>query len=158
MDLNIKLLSPKLGREIPLPSYATAGAAGMDLRACLDAPLTLRPGDRVPVPTGFAIALPGPEWVAYIFARSGLGIRNGVTLPNCVGVIDSDYRGEVQVALVNLSREEQTVHPGDRIAQMLVVPVAQAVLREVEALPDTARGAGGFGSTGVLGGRGWAPT
>ncbi len=148
MELKIKALSPKIGREIPLPSYATAGAAGMDLRACLDAPLTLRPGDRVPVPTGFAIALPGPEWVAYIFARSGLGIRNGVTLPNCVGVIDSDYRGEILVALTNLSDTDYTIQPGDRVAQLVISPVVQASLHLVEELDETDRGAGGFGSTG----------
>ncbi len=148
MELKIKALSPKIGTEIPLPSYATAGSAGMDLRACIDSPLTLRPGDRVMVPTGFAIALPGPEWVAYIFARSGLGIKNGITLPNCVGVIDSDYRGEVKVALTNLSDTDYTVQSGDRVAQLVVSPVIQAKITAVDELDDTGRGAGGFGSTG----------
>ncbi len=148
MELKIKALSPKIGREIPLPSYATAGSAGMDLRACIDAPLTIQPGERVKVPTGFAISLPGPEWVAYLFARSGLGIRSGITIPNCVGVIDSDYRGEIIVALVNLSDAEYTVQPGDRIAQMVIMPVTQATVTLVEELDDTQRGAGGFGSTG----------
>ncbi len=148
MELKLKPLSPKIGREIPLPSYATPGSAGMDLRACLDAPLILAPRQRVKVPTGFAIALPGPQWVAYIFARSGLGIKAGVTLPNCVGVIDSDYRGEVVVALTNLSDESYTIQPGDRIAQLVIMPVVQAALTVTDELDETARGAGGFGSTG----------
>ena len=148
MELKIKPLSPKIGTEIPFPAYATAGAAGMDLRACLDEPLTLKPGDRVGVPTGFAIALPGPEWVAYIFARSGLGIKNGITLPNCVGVIDSDYRGEVTVGLLNSSKEAYTIEPGERVAQLVIMPVTQAEISVVEELDDTQRGAGGFGSTG----------
>lgn len=148
MELKIKPLSDKLGREIPFPAYATAGAAGMDLRACLDEPLTLNPGDRVGVPTGFAIALPGPEWVAYIFARSGLGIKNGITLPNCVGVIDSDYRGEIIVALTNLSDTPYTIQPGDRVAQLVISPVVQAQISLVDELDETDRGAGGFGSTG----------
>ncbi len=148
MELKLKALSPKLGKDIPFPSYATAGSAGMDLRACLDAPLTLAPGDRVGVPTGFAIALPGPEWVAYIFARSGLGIKNGITLPNCVGVIDSDYRGEIIVALTNLSDTPYTIQPGDRVAQLVVSPVTQAHITLTDELDETGRGAGGFGSTG----------
>ncbi len=148
IDLRIKALSPKIGTELPVPSYATAGSAGMDLRACLDEPLTLNPGDRVGVPTGFAIALPGPEWVAYIFARSGLGIKNGITLPNCVGVIDSDYRGELILALTNLSDTPYTVQPGDRVAQLVISPVIQANISVVDELDETERGAGGFGSTG----------
>ncbi len=148
MELKIKALSPKLGREIPFPTYATAGSAGMDLRSCIDAPITLKPGQRGMVPTGLAIALPGPEWVGYIFARSGLAIKSGVTLPNCVGVIDSDYRGELKVGLVNLSDTDYTIQPGDRIAQLVVMPVIQAALTVVDELDDTARGAGGFGSTG----------
>ena len=148
MELKIKPLSTKIGAEIPFPAYATAGAAGMDLRACLDTSLTLNPGDRVGVPTGFAIALPGPEWVAYIFARSGLGIKNGITLPNCVGVIDSDYRGEIIVALTNLSDTPYTIQPGDRVAQLVISPVVQAQISLVDELDETGRGAGGFGSTG----------
>lgn len=148
MELKIKALSPKLGTEIPFPSYATAGSAGMDLRACIDAPVTIAPGQRVKIPTGFAISLPGPEWVAYLFARSGLGIKSGITIPNCVGVIDSDYRGEIIVALVNLSDVDYTVQPGDRVAQLVVMPVVQAELTVVDELDETSRGAGGFGSTG----------
>lgn len=148
MELKIKPLSPKIGTDIPFPSYATPGSAGMDLRACIDGPMTIRPMERVKVPTGFAIGLPGPEWVAYIFARSGLGIKSGITLPNCVGVIDSDYRGEIIVALTNLSDTEYTIQPGDRIAQLVIMPVIQAGITVVEELDETQRGAGGFGSTG----------
>ena len=97
MDLNIKAVSPKIGREIPYPYYASAGAAAMDLHACLDAPLTIHPGDLVSVPTGIAIALPSAEYMALVFARSGLGVKHGIALSNGVGVIDSDYRGELRV-------------------------------------------------------------
>ncbi len=148
IELRLKPLSPKIGAEIPFPSYATAGAAGMDLRACIDTPITIRPLERVKVPTGFAIALPGPEYVALIFARSGLGNNYGVTLPNCVGVIDSDYRGEVIVGLTNLSDADYTIQPGDRVAQLAVMPVVQARVTVTDALDETERGAGGFGSTG----------
>ncbi len=148
MELKIKPLSPKIGAEIPLPSYATPGSAGMDLRACIDAPITIQPRERVKVPTGFAIALPGPEYAAFIFARSGLGNNYGVTLPNCVGVVDSDYRGEVIVGLTNLSDEAYTIQPGDRVAQLVIMPVAQANITVTDTLDDTERGAGGFGSTG----------
>ena len=148
MELKIKPLSPKVGKEIPFPAYATAGSAGMDLRACIDEPMTIRPMERVKVPTGFAIALPGPQWVAFIFARSGLGIKSGITLPNCVGVIDSDYRGEIVVALVNLSDTDYTIQPGDRVAQLVIMPVTQAEIAVVDELDETERGAGGFGSTG----------
>ena len=148
MELKLKPLSPKLGKEIPLPAYATAGSAGMDLRACIDEPLTIQPMERVKVPAGFAISLPGPEYVALIFARSGLGIKSGITLPNCVGVIDSDYRGEIIVALTNLSKEPYTIQPGDRVAQLVIMPVTQADISVVDELDNTERGAGGFGSTG----------
>ena len=148
MELKIKPLSPKVGTEIPFPTYATAGSAGMDLRACIDAPLTIRPMERVKVPAGFAIALPGPQWAAYIFARSGLGIKSGITLPNCVGVIDSDYRGEIRVGLVNTSGAPYTIQPGDRVAQLMVMPVGRAQVEERQELPETRRGTGGFGSTG----------
>lgn len=144
MNLEFQRLRP----QAQLPRYATPGSAGLDLHACLDGPMTLKPGQRATVPTGLAVALPGPEWVALLCARSGLAVKRGVTLPNGVGVIDSDYRGEVQVALVNLSEEDQTIQPGDRVAQMLILPVAQPQILEVEALPPTRRGTGGFGSTG----------
>ena len=148
MELKIKALSPKLGKEIPLPSYATAGSAGMDLRACVDEPVTVAPGQRVAVPTGFAIALPDPGWVALMYARSGLAIKHGLAPANCVGVVDSDYRGEIVVALQNYAGEAYTIQPGERVAQMVIAPVTQARINVVEELDETARGAGGFGSTG----------
>ena len=148
MELKIKALSPKIGAEIPLPKFATAGAACMDLCACIDAPVTLEAGARALIPTGIAIALPSADYVALVFARSGLGIKQGVCLSNGVGVIDSDYRGEIGVGLVNLGQSEYTVRPGDRIAQMMVTPVVQPTVVQVSALDDTDRGAGGFGSTG----------
>ena len=144
MELKLKLLSPKA----VMPAYATAGSAGLDLTACLDAPLTVAPGQRVKVPTGLAIALPSAGYVALVFARSGLATKHGLCLSNGVGVIDSDYRGEVVVGLVNLDSEAYTIEPGERVAQLAVLPVTQAALTPVDALDDTARGAGGFGSTG----------
>ena len=148
MELKFKALNPKIGREIPLPQFATPGSAAMDLRACIDRPVTIRAGERTVVPTGLAMALPSADYVALLFARSGLGIRKGVCLSNGVGVIDSDYRGEIGVGLVNLSQEAYTVQPGDRIAQLMVVPVARPTVSLVEDLDDTSRGSGGFGSTG----------
>ncbi len=148
MEVKIKALSPQIGREVPAPHFATAGAAAMDLCACIDAPVTLAPGARTLVPTGIAIALPDAQHVALVFARSGLGIKKGICLSNGVGVIDSDYRGQIGVGLVNLSDEDYTIQPGDRIAQLMVVPVVQPVLTFVEELDETERGQGGFGSTG----------
>ena len=148
MELKFKALNPKIGREIPLPQFATPGSAAMDLRACIDRPVTIRAGERTVVPTGLAMALPSADDVALLFARSGLGIRKGVCLSNGVGVIDSDYRGEIGVGLVNLSQEAYTVQPGDRIAQLMVVPVERPTVSLVEDLDDTSRGSGGFGSTG----------
>lgn len=148
MELKIKPLSPKIGTDIPLPRFATAGAACMDLCACVDEAVTLNAGERRLVPTGIAIALPSPEYVALVFARSGLGIRRGVCLSNGVGVIDSDYRGEIGVGLVNLGDAPYTVQPGDRIAQLMVVPVVRPAVTVVDDLDETERGAGGFGSTG----------
>ena len=148
MELKIKALSPKIGTEIPLPKFATAGAACMDLCACIDAPVTLEAGARALIPTGIAIALPSADYVALVFARSGLGIKQGVCLSNGVGVIDSDYRGEIGVGLVNLGQSDYTVQPGDRIAQLMVTPVVQPTVAQVSELDDTDRGAGGFGSTG----------
>ncbi len=148
MELKFKALNPKIGREIPLPQFATPGSAAMDLRACIDRPVTIQAGERTVVPTGLAMALPSADYVALLFARSGLGIRKGVCLSNGVGVIDSDYRGEIGVGLVNLSQEAYTVQPGDRIAQLMVVPVERPTVSLVEDLDDTSRGSGGFGSTG----------
>ena len=120
----------------------------MDLHACLDQPITLLPGGRTVIPTGIAIALPSADYVALVLARSGLGIKHGVVPSNCVGVIDSDYRGEIMVGLYNSGESEYTVQPADRIAQLMVVPVVQAQIQMVDELDETQRGAGGFGSTG----------
>ena len=149
MDLKIKALSSKIGKEIPVPFYASAGAAAMDLHACLDEAVTIPAGGRKLIPTGIAIALPDPAYVALIFARSGLGIKHGIAPANCVGVIDSDYRGEIMVGLQNSGDADYTVQPADRIAQMMITPVLQANVQLVEELDDTVRGAGGFGSTGT---------
>ena len=149
MDLKIKALSPKIGTDIPLPYYATPGSAAMDLHACLDEAVTIPAGERRVIPTGLAIALPSADYVALVFARSGLGIKHGVAPANCVGVIDSDYRGELLVGLQNSGASDFTIQPGDRIAQLMVVPVVQPRLRLVDELDETGRGAGGFGSTGV---------
>ena len=148
MDLKIKALSPKIGTDIPLPYYATPGSAAMDLHACLDGAVTIPAGERRVIPTGLAIALPSADYVALVFARSGLGIKHGVAPANCVGVIDSDYRGEVLVGLQNSGGEDYTISPGDRIAQLMITPVVQARVRLVDQLDETQRGAGGFGSTG----------
>lgn len=148
MILQIKPLSPKIGDTIPLPRFATPGSAAMDLYACLDGDVVLPAGARQLLPTGIAIALPGADYVALICARSGLAARHGITMANGVGVIDSDYRGEIGVGLVNLGDAPYTVQPGDRIAQLMVVPVVQPAVTVVEDLDETERGAGGFGSTG----------
>ena len=148
MNLKIKALSPKIGAEIPAPFYASAGAAAMDLHACIDESVTIPAGGRKVIPTGLAIALPSAEYVALIFARSGLGIKHGIAPANCVGVIDSDYRGEIMVGLQNSGDTDYTVHPADRIAQLMITPVIQATVEMVEELDDTARGCGGFGSSG----------
>ena len=148
MELNIKALSPKIGKEIPAPFYASAGAAAMDLHACMDESVTIPAGGRVVIPTGIAIALPDSGYVALVFARSGLGIKHGIAPANCVGVIDSDYRGEIMVGLQNSSDTDYTVQPADRIAQLMITPVVQATVTMVDELDETQRGAGGFGSTG----------
>ncbi len=148
MELKIKPLSPKLGKELPVPFYATPGAAAMDLHACLDAPAVIPArGGRAAVPTGLALAIP-EGCVGLIFARSGLASKFGVAPANCVGVIDSDYRGEVIVSLQNSGESDYTVQPGDRIAQLMLAPAIQAQIEVVEELDGTARGTGGFGSTG----------
>jgi dUTP pyrophosphatase len=138
------------GAGLPMPAYETAHAAGMDLRAAVpqDEPLTLRPGDRYAVPTGLAMAIP-PGFEGQVRPRSGLAFKNGVTTLNSPGTIDADYRGEVKVILINLGPEDFIVRRGDRVAQLLISPVAQAAWREVESLEETVRGAGGFGSTGA---------
>lgn len=145
---NIELKIKKVRPGAVIPSRATPGSAGMDIYACIEEPLTLEPLGRALVPSGIAIELPDSGCVAYICARSGLAIKHGVTLSNCVGVIDSDYRGEVCVGLVNLSNDAYTVSPGERIAQMIISPVLLPSVTQVEELGETERGSGGFGSTG----------
>ena len=146
MQLKVKRTDPR----VQLPGRATAGSAGMDLRALLEEPLTLEPGGRASVPTGIAIGLPSPETVGLVFARSGLAIKHGLALSNGVGVIDSDYTGEIRVGLVNLSDTAYTIQPDERIAQLVVMPVCLPDILEVEELDQTDRGAGGFGSTGKI--------
>jgi dUTP pyrophosphatase len=137
------------GEGLPLPAYETDQAAGMDLRAAVpeEAPLTLEPGERAAVPTGLTMALP-PGFEAQVRPRSGLALKAGITCLNTPGTIDADYRGEVKVILVNLGQEPFVIRRGERIAQMVIAPVVQAAWREAESLDETARGAGGFGSTG----------
>ena len=148
MELKFKALHPKIGRESPLPQFATPGSAAMDLQACIDQPVTLAPGGRAVIPTGLAMALPSADYVALLFARSGLGVKKGVCLSNGVGVIDSDYRGEIMVALHNHGSSARSIKPGQRIAQLLITPVLTPPYEEAVELSDTARDAGGFGSTG----------
>lgn len=137
----------KLRPQAVLPVRATSGSAGLDLSACIDAPMTLAPGQRALVPTGLAAAIPAGA-AGMIYARSSLGVKHGIALSNGVGVIDSDYRGEIRVGLTNLSDTAYTVSPGDRIAQLAVMPVVQAQLEVCGSLDETERGQGGFGSTG----------
>ena len=132
-----------------MPFYATKGSAGMDLIACLDEDVVMPPLSRKLIPTGIAIKIPGPSYGAFIFARSGLATKKGICLANGVGVIDSDYTGELKVGLINLSNEEFVVKNGERIAQLVIMPVNQANLTVVDEIEETERGAGGFGSTGT---------
>lgn len=136
-----------MGGEIPLPSFATKGSAGRDIHACIDQPVTINPGGRALIPSGFAISVPD-GFAAFLFARSGTSVKHGIALINGVGVVDSDYRGEIKVGLVNLSDEVYTVNPGDRIAQMVIMPVCTAEFVLSEELDETERASGGFGSTG----------
>lgn len=145
MELKIK----KLRENAKIPFRATEGSAGMDLYACIDEPITLEAGEKAVIPTGIAIALPSPELGAFIFARSGLAIKHGIGLLNSVGVIDSDYRGEVCVGLINQLKEPYTIQPDERIAQMVIMPVSLIRPVEVDELDETERGTGGFGSTGT---------
>ncbi len=138
----------KLRENAKIPVRATSGSAGMDLCACIDSPLTLGGGEKALIPTGIAIALPSPELGAFVFARSGLAIKHGIGLLNGVGVIDSDYRGEVCVGVINQLSEPYTIEPGERIAQLVIIPVSLIPPVEAVELNETERGAGGFGSTG----------
>ena len=139
----------KVRENAKLPTRGTAGSAGMDLYACIDEPITLKKGDKAVIPTGIAIGLDDPHYAAFVYARSGLAIKHGIGLLNSVGVIDSDYRGEICVGVIKQTDPEYTIEPFERIAQMVIQPVALPDLVEVESLDETDRGAGGFGSTGT---------
>ncbi|HEX7338475.1 MAG TPA: dUTP diphosphatase [Rhodanobacteraceae bacterium] len=149
VPVQYKILDPRLGDTIALPGHATDGSAGMDLRAAVDAPVRLAPGDTSLVPTGLAIHIGDPAWCALILPRSGLGHKHGIVLGNLVGLIDADYQGPLMVSCWNRGRDTFTIAPGDRIAQLLLVPVGHAQLTRVDAFAQSARGEGGFGSTGV---------
>jgi deoxyuridine 5'-triphosphate nucleotidohydrolase len=146
--LKVRILDARVGQAFPLPTYATAGAAGMDLRACLDAPLILEPGQSELIPTGLAIHIDDPGLAAVILPRSGLGHKHGIVLGNLVGLIDSDYQGPLMVSLWNRGQTSFTIEPGDRIAQLVVVPVVQVALEIVNDFVSSARGTGGFGHSG----------
>jgi dUTP pyrophosphatase len=146
--IQLKLLDPRLGRELPLPAYATEGSAGLDLRALLDAPLTLEPGATTLIRTGLAIHIADPGLAAVILPRSGLGHKHGIVLGNLVGLIDSDYQGELMVSCWNRGHSAFTIQPGERIAQLVLVPVVQAAFEIVDQFTASERGTGGFGHTG----------
>ncbi len=149
--IETKIMNPLMGTRIPLPAYATHGAAAMDLRACIHEPMTVNPGETVLVPSGIAIAIHDPELVALIVPRSGLGIKHGIVLANTVGVIDSDYQGEIGIGIHNRGKTAYTIEPGERICQMMFVPVVQTALKMVEEFSlVSVRGSGGFGHTGKI--------
>ena len=147
--IEVKLLDPRFGDEWPLPAYATAASAGMDLRAALEAPLVLASGDTALVPSGISIHLADPHLCAVVLPRSGLGHRHGIVLGNGTGLIDADYQGPLLISVWNRSAEAFTIQPGDRIAQLVVLPITRVSLRVVDTFADSARGEGGFGHTGV---------
>ena len=149
LALEVQLLDPRFGVEWPLPAYATAASAGLDLRAALEQPLLLAPGDAALVASGIAIHLSDPALCAVILPRSGLGHKHGIVLGNGTGLIDADYQGPLLISVWNRGREPYTMQPGDRIAQLVVLPIVRAQLQVVEDFADSARGAGGFGHTGV---------
>jgi dUTP pyrophosphatase len=146
--LQVKILDPRIGKEFPLPEHATPGSAGVDLRACLEASLELRPGETQLIPTGIAIHLDDPGYAALILPRSGLGHKHGIVLGNLVGLIDSDYQGQLMVSCWNRGQSAFTIQPGERIAQLIIVPVAQVGFEVVDEFVASERGAGGFGSSG----------
>ncbi len=146
--IQLKILDPRLGGEFPLPHYATDGSAGMDMRACIDAALEMAPGETHLIPTGMAIHIEDPNLAAILLPRSGLGHKHGIVLGNLVGLIDSDYQGQVFVSCWNRGNQSFTVKPGERIAQMVIIPVVHADFEIVEEFVASERGAGGFGHTG----------
>lgn len=148
-QLQVKILDPRIGKELPLPQYATSGSAGLDLRACLKESVSLKPGETLLIPTGLAIHLADPNYAAMILPRSGLGHKHGIVLGNLVGLIDSDYQGELMVSCWNRGDTEFEITVGERIAQMIIVPVHQAEFEIVDEFDSSERGVGGFGSTGT---------
>lgn len=146
--IQLKILDSRIGDSIPLPTYATGGSAGLDLRVCISEALQIAPQETVLLPTGLSIYIADPELAAVILPRSGLGHKNGIVLGNLVGLIDSDYQGELKISCWNRSNEAFTVNPGERIAQLVFVPVVQAAFEVVTAFTETSRGEGGFGSSG----------
>jgi dUTP pyrophosphatase len=148
-DIQLKILNDKIGDTIPLPAYATEGSAGVDLRACLDKSLTLNPGETKLIPTGIAIYLEDTSLAATILPRSGLGHKHGIVLGNLVGLIDSDYQGELMVSCWNRGQTKFVIEPGERIAQLVILPVVQANFSLVSGFSESERGVGGFGSTGT---------
>lgn len=146
--VEVKILDPRVGNEIPMPDYATAGSAGMDLRACLPEPLTINPGETHLIPTGLAVHIADPGLAAMLLPRSGLGHKHGIVLGNLVGLIDSDYQGQLFVSTWNRGATPFVVEVGERIAQMIIVPVVQAHFEVVEEFHDSVRGSGGFGHSG----------
>ena len=148
-SIEVKLLDPRFGDEWPLPAYATAASAGMDLRAAVEAPLVLGSGDTALVPSGISIHLADPQLCAVVLPRSGLGHRHGIVLGNGTGLIDADYQGPLLISLWNRGRETFTIQPGDRIAQLVLAPIVRAKLKVVDTFAGSARGEGGFGHTGV---------
>ncbi len=146
--IEVKIIDPRIGSELPLPAYATDGSAGMDLRACLDAPLQIAPGETHLIPTGLAIHIADPSLAAVILPRSGLGHKHGIVLGNLVGLIDSDYQGQLFVSCWNRGGNSFTIEIGERIAQLVLVPVVRAEFEVVEEFEQSHRGAGGFGHSG----------
>lgn len=146
--IQIKILDSRVGDTIPLPEYATSGSAGLDLRVCIDCPLQIAPQETVLLPTGLAIYIANPSLSAVILPRSGLGHKHGIVLGNLVGLIDSDYQGELKISCWNRGQDHFTVNPGERIAQLVFVPVVRAVFEVVDGFAETLRGQGGFGSSG----------
>lgn len=146
--IDIKILDPRIGQQFALPAYATPGSAGLDLRACLDSALTLAAGETTLLPTGLAIHIADPKLAAVILPRSGLGHKHGIVLGNLTGLIDSDYQGQLMVSVWNRSQQDYVIQPGDRIAQLVFVPVMQVEFNLVEEFDNSERGAGGFGHSG----------
>jgi dUTP pyrophosphatase len=147
-SIELKILDPRIGDEIPLPHYATDGSAGLDMRACIDDPVTVQPGETTLSPTGLAIHIGNPALAAVLLPRSGLGHKHGLVLGNLTGLIDSDYQGQVFISCWNRGDKSYEIEPGERIAQMVFVPVAQVEFEVVEEFDDSARGSGGFGHSG----------